>query len=101
VDKLYVSSSSVEKDMGYSYPEFIQQFKVFASDLEYQINDSNIVILGKKNCLKIKLQQQADRIIASLKIPHIIVTFTFENYSKEQQSLFLKQFELSFHKGGG
>ena len=50
---------------------------------------------------EIKLQEQADRIIASLRIPHLLVTFTFENYSNEQQSKFLQQFDLSFHKGGG
>ena len=87
--------------MGYSQQEFIRQFKIFARDLEYEISDSNIIIPGEKNCLKIKLQEQADRIIASLRIPHLLVTFTFENYSKEQQSKFLQQFDLSFHKGGG
>ena len=99
--KPYRLSSSVEKDMGYSHHEFIRQFKIFASDLDYEINDSDIVILGKKSCLTIKLQQQADRIIASLRIPHLLVIFTFENYSQQQQNIFLQQFDLSFHKGGG
>lgn len=103
VGKRAVSVYQIEKEMGYSLQEFLRQFKTFARQLEFQINNNNndIVIIGHNKRLTIKLIEQSDRIIASLRILRLSVIFSFENYTDDQQVKFLKQFEWSFHKGGG
>ena len=108
----------IEKEMGYSRLEFLNQFKCFAKDINYTIADNMITLhlnnrsndssFKNQNCIKsdeenlfISFCEQSDRSIGSLNIPRLSVTFTFRNYTERQQMQFLKRFDLSFQRGGG
>ncbi len=109
-----ITDFSHKKEMGYSKSEFINQFKLFAKGLSYksnyQINDTNIIILREARTqqftkydseLSITFLELADRKIGALSISCSSVTFQFKNYSQLQYQQFLKNFDLSFQRGGG
>ncbi len=98
---------TVEKEMGYSRTEFFNQFKLFAKDLSYTINNNCILLSGlytnkhKSSELKISLYEQSNRTIGALSISRLLVNFKFTHFTHTQYQLFLKKFDLSFQRGGG
>ena len=101
MDNTLTRLTFVEKEMGYSLQEFIQQFKLFAKQLDYQYTQNEFIITNENNTVTIKLNVKSNRKIASLLISCLLVTFTFENYTQAEQTEFLKKFDLSFQRGGG
>ena len=108
MDKTSTHIFSIEKEMGYSLQEFILQFKLFAKSftnrIDYQLINNAIIIdnsMNKNNRLSIELKVKSSRIIASLSIPRLLVSFIFENYTEEERIKFIQQFDLSFQRGGG
>ena len=115
-----VSQLIIDKEMGYSRLEFINQFKIFARELNYTLSENSITIFttdtvtdttadnfkSQKNSqnteqLIITFSEQADRSIGSLNIPRLFVNFHFINYTELQHKQFIKKFDLSFQRGGG
>lgn len=114
--KLQVANTSagefiIDKEMGYSRFEFLNQFKLFAGELNYSISGNSIKLLADSTAatstspnitqLIITFSEQSDRIIGSLIIPRLFVNFHFINYTQEQYKQFFKKFDLSFQRGGG
>lgn len=106
----FLSSSVVEKEMGYTRVEFLNQFKSFARHFSETVNYTildNIIIFhfndnsNPDSALTIRFFAQADRSIGSLRIPRLSVQFTFNNYTEFEQKQFFKRFNLSFQRGGG
>ncbi len=105
-----LSFSVVEKEMGYTRLEFVNQFKSFArhfsETVNYTIVDNSIIVhfndsSNPDSALTIHFFAQADRSIGSLRIPRLTVQFTFNNYTEFEQKQFFKKFNLSFQRGGG
>lgn len=104
-----VTELSINKEMGYSRVEFINQFKLFAKDLNYTLSVNSIKILSSdinmlnrsNEQLIITFSEQSDRRIGALNIPRLCVNFHFTNYTEQRHKDFLKTFDLSFQRGGG
>jgi len=108
-------TSYVEKEMGYSRQEFFNQFTLFSkrhsdsfitqfdSKVGYPDVDNTITIQAchSSSLISITLSEMSVRSIGSLKIPRLLVKFSFSQYTEAQQKDFLKQFDLSFQRGGG
>ncbi len=96
----------VEKEMGYSRHEFLNQFKLFALQFDYKIKHNTITIVNTpdamdKQFIEITLLEKQARQLGSLTIPCLAVSFSFKNYTRQQQLHFLQGFDLSFQRGGG
>ena len=93
----------IEKEMGFTRLEFLNQFKFFSKGITYAIVDNTISISLDKNDAKviINLIELSNRILGSLKLPRLSVQFTFNHCSELQQKAFIQKFDTSFHKGGG
>ncbi len=98
-----VSSVIVEKEMGYSRHEFLNQFKLFALQFDYTIKHNTITIVNtmEKQLIEITLLEKQARQLGSLVIPCLAVSFSFKNYTRQQRLHFLQGFDLSFQRGGG
>lgn len=103
-------SVMIEKEMGYSRREFLNQFKFFSRELNYSLLDNLIIIeefplkhesCGLNSSIHITLNEMPDRSIGSLNIPRLSVKFIFKNYSELQKKAFFKKFDFSFQRGGG
>ena|GEM_PF-781636 len=103
----------VVKDMAYSRREFLAQFKLFAKQRQYHVHN-NQLSLALKNFIVdaqglentsaqvvIKLNNAHNRNIGALSIPRLSVNFEFAHCSRVEQIAFIKQFDLSFRRGGG
>lgn len=94
----------VEKEMGYSRTEFLNQFKLFARGKDY-IHSGDTLELAidtvSNSFLLITFSELSERIIGSLKIPRLAVHFNFKHCTKAQTVDFFKRFDLSFQRGGG
>lgn len=108
-----VSSVIVEKEMGYSRHEFLNQFKLLALQFDYKIRHNTITIVNtpdtivntmdtmEKQFIEITLLEKQARQLGSLIIPCLAVSFSFKNYTRQQRLHFLQGFDLSFQRGGG
>ena len=107
----------IDKEMGYSRVEFLNQFKLFAGNLKYTTSKNSISICSASTTVNattspdskfentsqliITFSEQVDRSIGSLNIPRLSVIFHFTNYTELQHKQFLQKFDLSFQRGGG
>jgi len=96
----------VEKEMGYGLKEFLNQFNLFAKEINYTLSGNTINIDSKNSSnanssVTINLLKKTDRTIGSLIIPRLWVQFIFTDYIELEKDHFLKKFDISFQRGGG
>ena len=103
---------TVKKEMGFSSLEFFRQFDYFAkripiifqTEIALNLSDSQILIKLNDDLnlkIEINLTQLSERSIGSLSIPRLLVQFNFYNCTELKQKEFIKQFDVSFQRGGG
>jgi len=96
-----MAKTIIEKEMGYSKESFFNQFKNFALQLSYTIQGQQIFLCDEKRKVTVTLIEKNNRQLGALVLPSLAVKLEFENYTSEQQTLFLHQFDRSFQRGGG
>ncbi|MCP3849074.1 MAG: hypothetical protein GY694_02375 [Gammaproteobacteria bacterium] len=105
---------TVKKEMGYSLPEFLNQFHLFSryfpiifqEKMSITIKNDLITLIPEKSTnnaleLNIELLVLPDRCLGALVLPRLQVYFCFTHFSEQNKTEFLKQFDRSFQKGGG
>jgi len=105
---------TVEKEMGYSLPEFLSQFclftrylpVIFKQKMNLTIQDDLIRVLPERHLnnaseLRIELSVLPNRCLGALVLPRLQVCFYFIHFSELTKIEFFKQFDRSFQKGGG
>jgi len=105
---------TIKKEMCYSLPEFLNQFRffsrhfpnIFQEKMSITITNDLITLIPEKlinNALELNIELLVlpDRCLGSLVLPRLQVYFRFTHFSEQNKSEFLKQFDRSFQKGGG
>lgn len=87
--------------MGLSRAEFLRIFARAHQDRAYQVDGNAIILAQDGRRVRISLAAQAERVIASVRLPTILVEFHFAGYTRGEVEQFMKRFDLYFHRGGG
>jgi hypothetical protein len=94
--------------MGYTAEEFSQVLNGGFTNPESGLictmitrNDWQIKISSTESILHINIQPASPRLLGSLEIPVLLVTFKFTGFTTPQNKSLMDRFNRYFHKGGG
>ncbi len=87
--------------MGFKESEFLRIFPVAVNGASHQIQGNRIVVQVDSGELVVEVGEQQYRKIASISLPYLKVSFSFEGVSQSRVDEFLKYFDLRYQRGGG
>lgn len=93
-----------ERDMAVTHDEFYRLITKTISNSDLIIFDkinSSVSFPFSKGEIRISLEKQKIRKIASMKIDHTPMNFKFMNLSKDDMQTYIQKFDITFQKGGG
>lgn len=93
--------TTIELDMGLSEKDFsdvlsnaVKPYGVTETSDGYALKDEDRRVHIKKTILP-------PRVIASFKLPRMMVTLTFPDHSEQEIAAFMQRFNRYMHRGGG
>ena len=89
------------REMGLTHDDFWRLLPRAMGDHTFERRGDEVHARIHDGELLIHLGPTQQRQIALLNIPYSVVSFRFENVSKEQQMAFKTYFDLRFQRGGG
>ncbi len=87
--------------MGITRDDLYRALPSIFQEQPYEIKDNQILSEDNQGRLMIKIIKEDYRILASMKVPRLVLNFCFENYRQDQIEIFTERFLLHLHKGGG
>ncbi len=87
--------------MGITRDDLYRALPSIFQEQPYEIKDNQILSEDNQGRLMIKIIKEDYRILASMKVPRLVLNFCFENYRQDQIKIFTERFLLHLHKGGG
>jgi hypothetical protein len=92
---------TIKREMTITHADFFRILPKALKNIKYEVSENRVAITDTEKRLEIMLSPESSRSIGALRLPVTILEFCFEGYSAEQTEKFLRQFDMSFHKGGG
>ena len=97
------------RDMGYSAAEFFRVLPAAVRDYNLSVADGKAVITKPGDeqhgqhvqQLTITVTPLPDRQIAMMRLPHVEVRFQFTNFTAAERTRFMRDFDMSYQRGGG
>ena len=86
--------------MGLTHAEFFRSLPP-AIDHPYTVEGRRVVVEHGSGHVELELGPQQDRRIASLRLPYVVVRFTFAGVPEAERTQFMARFERYFQRGGG
>lgn len=97
-----MSNHSFSREMGFKDSEFLRIFPVAINGAPHQyIDDRNIQVQLDPGVLTVAIGPQQYRKIASISLPYLNVTFSFDGVERERIDQFMRYFDLRYQRGGG
>ena len=87
--------------MGFKESEFLRIFPVAVNGANHRLQGSELIVQMDPGELVVEIGAQQYRKIASISLPYLKVTFSFEGVSQKRVDEFLKYFDLRYQRGGG
>jgi hypothetical protein len=88
--------------MGISHDDFFRVFpQVLAGAVWRREGLSMHVEWPQGGCLVVRVSEQKQRQIASLRLPYLDLDFSFQDVVAADCARFMQHFDRAFHKGGG
>lgn len=87
--------------MGISRDDLYRALPSIFQQQPYEIKDNQIISENDQGIIMIKIIKEDFRILASMKVPRLVLDFCFKNYRQDQVDIFTERFLLHLHKGGG
>jgi hypothetical protein len=94
-------TKSLEKELGYSIKEFLLTLNSQTIFLDTKAFDDHIEINFLEGKVGIFFLEEAERRIASMRIPLLRVRMELFSFDEDKEKRFFKQFLRAFQKGGG
>jgi hypothetical protein len=92
---------TIKREMTITHADFFRILPKALKNIKYGVSGNRVAIADTEKRLEIMLSPESSRSIGALKLPVTILEFRFDKYTTEQIEKFLRQFDMSFHKGGG
>lgn len=87
--------------MGISRDDLYRALPSIFREQPYEIKDNLVISENNHGRLIIEIIKEDFRKLASMKVPRLILDFSFEEYTQVQINFFTERFLLHLHKGGG
>ena len=87
--------------MGISRDDLHRALPAIFQEQPYEIKDNLIISENDQRRLIINIVKEDVRNLASMKVPRLVLDFSFENYQQDQIDTFTERFLLYLRKGGG
>ena len=94
----------LNRDMAVTHDEFYRLIMttIINSDLiNVDLKNATVCFPFAEGEVKITLEEQLTRKLASLSIHHTPMSFIFKNIAEDDIQAYLQKFDVSFQKGGG
>jgi len=89
------------KEMGITRDDLYRALPSIFEQQPYEIKENLLISENDQGRLTIKIVKEDFRKLASMKVPRLLLDFSFEDYTKDQIKNFTERFLLHLHKGGG
>ena len=90
-----------ERDMGCTEAEWLGWLPAALGDTAWQRDGSCVRVALGAGSLHICWQAAAPRVLALIRIPRLLVSFSFTELDNDQRHSFMKRFDLYMQRGGG
>jgi hypothetical protein len=88
-------------EMGITRKEFLRSLSAALGGQTCLIEHNELVFLDEGRQITITLCEQHEQRIGSLRLPRMMVEFSFSGYSDSEAKLLMADFDTHFHRGGG
>lgn len=89
------------REMGFKESEFLRIFPGAINGAGHEIHGRTIVVQLEPGALTVQLGEQQYRKIASISLPYLVVSFSFDGVDQDGVDQFVKYFDLRYQRGGG
>lgn len=92
----------LSKEMGITREDFFRSLPAFISQRNHQLLPDGVSILdGNRRSIIIKVESAGSRVLGTLELPVLRVSFAFAGYTTDEVEEFLAGFDRTLHRGGG
>lgn len=96
-----MSNVTFSRDMGFKEAEFLRIFPVAINGASYEMQGRRLLVQLDPGELTVVLGEQQYRKIASISLPFLNVSFSFEGVEQSRIDQFIRYFDLRYQRGGG
>jgi len=89
------------KQMGITRKEFLRNLAVALSGRTYRVEHNEVIVPDAGRHIAITLCEQNEQRIGSLRLPRMLVEFTFSGYSDSEAETLMTHMDIHFQRGGG
>ncbi len=90
-----------QREMGMTHADLFRLLPRLLPDRDWLQAGACIHVPDGDRQLYIRYQPEAERCIASLRLPVTHISFVFEGYSSGQAEAFMQHFDKTYRRGGG
>jgi hypothetical protein len=96
-----VTTRILDKELGYTQKEFLLTLNCQTTFLAFKVFEGGVEIKFPPGSVHVYFLEEAQRRIASMRLPLLRVRMELFSLDEEQEKLFFNQFLRAFQKGGG
>lgn len=89
------------KEMGITRKEFLRSLSAALGGQPCLIERNELIVLDEGRRITITFCEQHEQRIGSLRLPRMMVEFSFSGYSDCDAKLLMADLDTHFHRGGG
>jgi len=89
------------KQMGITRKEFLRSLASALNEQPYRLAHNEVIVSDAGRQIAITLCEQHEQLIGSLKLPRMLVEFTFSGYSDSEAETLMAHINIHFQRGGG
>jgi len=94
-------SITYRREMGLTHAELFRLLPRLLPDRQWLEDDGLIHVPDGERHIYIRYQPEAERRIASLRLPVTHISFVFDGYSEVEAGYFMAHFDKTYRRGGG
>ena len=91
----------LNREMGLTHADFFRLLPQVLAGRCWRRNGATIVVTEGRRRLTIQLAPEAERCMASLRLPVTRVSLAFDGYAEQDSATFIARLERYFQRGGG
>ena len=94
-------SQPLQREMTITHADFFRLLPKAINGHRHRIESGQVEVAVGAGKVRILLEKESVRQLASLQLPLTVITISTENLSLAEEARFLTRFDLAFQKGGG
>ncbi len=96
-----MSAHSFSREMGFTREEFDRILPAALDDRPFKSEGGNVTLAVASGTMTLDISEQKYRKIASISLPYLEISFSFENMDESEIAETMRYFDLRYQRGGG